>query len=82
MFLHPKSVDTSRVYLSPFNGFVWCLIIAISIVFSCAIRETLRTENQMHFNKNENEYSYSNSILMVFGFILQQGENLNILASK
>lgn len=77
MFRHPKSVDTSRVYLSPFNGFVWCLIILICTVISCVIRQTFWAENRMRSNKIgkiENECSYSNSILMVCGFIAQQGK--------
>lgn len=79
MFLHPKSVDSSRIYLSPFNGFVWFLIVSIGLVISCAIRQTIWAENRMLNNKIgkiENECSYSNAILMVFGIIVQQGNIL------
>lgn len=79
IFLHPKSVDTSKVYLSPFSSIVWYSITFIIIVISCVLRQTFLTENQIcvhGIDENENESTYSNSFLLVFGFLVQQGKCL------
>lgn len=74
VFLHPKSIDVTRVYLSPFNNLVWCLIGLTSLGISYGLRRTFLVENQYEINEIRNDCSHSNSILMVFGYLFQQGK--------
>lgn len=76
IFLHPKSVKVANVYLAPFEGMVWCAIISLALLSVYVVRITYLFENKQikdFINLQEfNESSFSNSMLMVFGFIFQQ----------
>lgn len=76
IFRHPKSVNAANVFLSPFESTVWYATIGLCVLSALIVRVTYVLENELvGNNKNHdglNEDSYSNSILMVFGFIFQQ----------
>lgn len=71
IFRHPKSVDVATVFLSPFESIVWIAMIGLGLLSAYLLRITFSVENKQ-IEKSINEESYSNSLLMVFGFIFQQ----------
>lgn len=85
IFRHPKSIDSLNVFLSPFDLAVWLAIFFLSVCSAIIVRQIFLIENHRlvrHSINNEtiNEDSYSNAVLMVFGFIFQQGKT-NVLLS-
>lgn len=76
VFRHPKSVPPNT-FLLPFKSTIWYGIVGLTLLSACIIRNIFSVENhkkvkQMIKDGSTNDDSYSNSILMVFGFILQQ----------
>lgn len=77
IFRHPENVDALKVFLSPFEQKVWCLILltALMIVFGMHGAFKLEMEKFVQDQLNEigNDRSYSNCIIIVFGYLFQQG---------
>lgn len=81
MFRHPKAVDSLNVFLAPFECTVWLSIFALGVCSALIVRHIFSVENHEKVkdsinNGNINEDSYSNTALMVFGFIFQQSNAL------
>ncbi|XP_037041261.1 ionotropic receptor 75a-like [Bradysia coprophila] len=78
MFRHPK-IQSTNVFLSPFELAVWLTIFALGFCSAFVVRQIFYIENQETLrggsikNGDINDDSYSNSILMIFAFIFQQG---------
>lgn len=72
IFRHPKIVDAINVFILPFDKTVWFLIVVIGIIISIFHKLLSQLENRSQI-LTENEGSYSNSLLMVFGILFQQG---------
>lgn len=78
IFRHPKSVDSGNVFTSPFDKVVWYCIVVVCIVCAYALRHMFATENHRKVqnvmgHQSANEESWSNSLLLVFGILFQQG---------
>lgn len=78
IFRHPKLLDASTVFTEPFDKFVWISILLVCIVSSYFLRYIFTAENhrkvKVYFgNQTINDSSWSNSILLVFGILFQQG---------
>lgn len=79
IFLHPKSVESLNVFLSPYDLTVWLGIFTLAAFSALIVRQLFLIENHQIVTKSIksddiNENSYSNSTLMIFGFIFQQGK--------
>lgn len=78
IFRHPKLVDASTVFTEPFDNIVWIGILIVCIASSIFLRQIFATENHGKVkgnfgNQSINDDSWSNSLLLVFGIIFQQG---------
>lgn len=79
VFRHPKSIP-SNAFLLPFESTLWYAIVGLVLFSACIVWNIFSVENHKKVRKSmevegpANEDSYSNSILMVFGFIVQQSE--------
>lgn len=74
IFRHPRTIDASMFFLSPFDWVVWSLIVTFAFTTSVLTRYFFQMENRFSMNMSPgNESNYSNSFLMVFGIFLQQG---------
>lgn len=88
IFRHPKLVDAAHVFTTPFTNIAWICIFIVCVISSYFLRQIFVVENhrkiKTHFaDQTINEDSWSNSILLVFGIILQQGyANEPILVSS
>lgn len=88
IFRHPKTVDSAKVFLAPFAGSVWLLIVASGGIFTILIRKLLVVTNDLHIMNTtgcgsmESKSSYSNSFLMAFGYLVQQGSVLDTISSE
>lgn len=81
IFRHPKKVDATNVFLTPFDTLVWSLIIALGVVASVAVKQFFSMEQNfgkiVHcLGNKKNESSFGDSFLMVFGYFFQQGMTL------
>ncbi|KAJ6647072.1 Ionotropic receptor 75a [Pseudolycoriella hygida] len=86
IFRHPKSVP-SNAFLLPFKSTLWYAIIGLSLLSACIVRNIFSVENHKKVTNSTkvvstNEDSFSNSLLMVFGFIVQQGYFGNLLLTS
>lgn len=87
MFRHPKSVDATNVFLAPFDSVVWWAILGFGVLSAYIVRNMFSVENHKKVKNSlktqeTNEDSYSNSVLMVFGFIFQQSYYQNPLLTS
>lgn len=78
IFRHPKLVDASTVFTEPFDKIVWISIVIVCIASSYFLRYIFTAENhqkvKIYFgNQSINDSSWSNSLLLVFGILFQQG---------
>ncbi len=78
IFRHPKSIDAVNVFLLPFQNMVWyamiglCLVSAFIVRVTCSLEKELAKKSKMRTVLQHSDSSYSNSLLMVFGFVFQQ----------
>lgn len=84
IFRHPKLVDSTTVFIEPFKTAVWISILIVCIASSFFLRHIFTAENhekvKVNFeNQSINDDSWSNSFLLVFGIIFQQGYSLEPL---
>lgn len=84
IFRHPKLVDSTTVFTEPFDEMVWIYILIVCIASSVFLRHIFTAENhqkvKVYFgNQSINDDSWSNSLLLVFGIIFQQGYSLEPL---
>ena len=82
LFRHPKSVDASNIFLQPFDTLVWICVVIVGILFAYLLRQIFIIENHKTIlaqnngnaeNAPLNESAISNSLLIIFGFLFQQG---------
>lgn len=77
IFRHPKSIP-SNTFLLPFKTTLWYAIVGLTVFSAFIIRNMFSVENHEKVRKSinderiNNEDTYSNSMLMTFGFLLQQ----------
>lgn len=69
-----------NVFLTPFQLTVWLTIFALCVCSALLVRQIFHVENRGTLgvsikNGDINDDSYSSSILMIFGFMFQQGES-------
>lgn len=88
IFRHPKTVDSAKVFLAPFTGVVWLLIVVSAVTFTILIRKLLVATKDLQIinatvcdRQVENESSYSNTFLMALGYLFQQGNNEDMISS-
>lgn len=77
IFRHPKSNNTN-IFTSPFDKKVWITIALICFTCSYILTQIFAAENHRKVRKfigerSTNEDSWSNSLLIVFGILFQQG---------
>lgn len=78
IFRHPKLIDANTVFTSPFDTIVWISIVLICIASSYFLRHIFAAENHEKVkksfgNQTINDDTWSNSLLLVFGILFQQG---------
>nr|QGW45453.1 ionotropic receptor 75c [Bradysia odoriphaga] len=80
LFQHPKSVTSSNVFLSPLNEVVWIVLVLFGLFTAFSLRQSFLLENKRQCT----DYTYSNSLLIVFGMLFQQGYggSTNYMSSK
>lgn len=76
VFRHPKSIP-SNAFMLPFKWTLWYAIAGLTLLSACIVRNIFSVENHKKVKHSiehglVNEDSFSNSFLMVFGFIVQQ----------
>lgn len=86
IFRHPENVDAFKVFTSPFEPKVWLVIILVAVIIIFGMRQTFAMENsnvvQEHLNEIGNDRSYSNCVIIVSGYLFQQGMLFVILNIK
>lgn len=78
IFRHPTLVDSSTVFTEPFKNVVWLCIALVCIASSYFLRCIFTAENHKKVKVNFgdqsiNDSTLSNSLLLVFGILFQQG---------
>lgn len=78
IFRHPKSIP-SNTFTLPFRSALWYAIMGLVFCSTCIIWNIFSVENHKKVRNSinieqANEDSFSNSILMMLGFIFQQGD--------
>lgn len=65
------------MFISPFEPIVWLVIVLVALVIVFGIHQAFTMENksvvQNHLDEIGNDCSYSNCIIIVFGYLFQQG---------
>lgn len=78
IFRHPKSTDVGNVFALPFQNMVWYATIGLCLLSAIIVRVTYLLERKLsRYNRNRtglNDPSFSNSMLLVFGFLFQQSK--------
>lgn len=76
MFRHPKSsIEASNIFLQPFVTSVWICTVVLGLVFTILLKQIFLIENHRH-DTDDNEGSLSNSFLIIFGILFQQGRGI------
>lgn len=78
IFRHPKLLNSYTVFTEPFKKIVWISICLVCIASAYFLRHIFTAENhrkvKVYFgNQSINDDSWSNSLLLVFGILFQQG---------
>lgn len=78
IFRHPKSsINASNIFLVPFSRTVWICIVLVGITFSIALRHIFMVEkhrtSSVRLTTDQIDTTYSNTMLLVFGTLFQQG---------
>lgn len=78
IFRHPKLLNAFTVFTEPFKKIVWISICLVCIGSAYFLRHIFTAENhrkvKIYFgNQSINDDSWSNSLLLVFGILFQQG---------
>ncbi|XP_037037927.1 uncharacterized protein LOC119075564, partial [Bradysia coprophila] len=86
IFRHPKSIP-SNAFTLPFRSNLWYAIVVLVVCSACIIWNIFSVENHKKVKsalhvKRANEDTFSNSILMMIGFIFQQGYSGNIVLTS
>lgn len=77
IFRHPEAFDAIKVFIAPFEPMVWLFLVTLALIISFGIHQAFTMENkeevQDDLNEIGNDSSYSNCIVIVFGYLFQQG---------